>query len=88
MVVLGPTVFDRIAQAGIHPAIDNVEAFDRKRRGHDRQVAGHRLQDFDTRPTAHSQRHNGDVGSCEQRRGISRICDQVEGVAGGELHHW
>jgi AcrR family transcriptional regulator len=27
LIVLGPTVFDRIAQAGIHPAIDNVEAY-------------------------------------------------------------
>ncbi len=27
MIVLGPTVFDRIAQAGIHPAVDNVEAY-------------------------------------------------------------
>jgi AcrR family transcriptional regulator len=27
LVVLGPTVFDRIAQAGIHPAVDNVEAY-------------------------------------------------------------
>jgi AcrR family transcriptional regulator len=26
-IVLGPTVFDRISQAGIHPAIDNVEAY-------------------------------------------------------------
>jgi AcrR family transcriptional regulator len=27
LMVLGPTVFDRIAQAGIHPAVDNVEAY-------------------------------------------------------------
>ena len=27
LLVLGPTVSDRIAQAGIHPAIDNVEAY-------------------------------------------------------------
>jgi AcrR family transcriptional regulator len=27
LIVLGPTVFDRVAQAGIHPAIDNVEAY-------------------------------------------------------------
>jgi AcrR family transcriptional regulator len=27
MIVLGPAVFDRISQAGIHPAIDNVEAY-------------------------------------------------------------
>ena len=27
MIVLGPTVFDELAQIGIHPAIDNVEAY-------------------------------------------------------------
>jgi AcrR family transcriptional regulator len=27
LMVLGPTVFDRIAQAGIHPAVDNIEAY-------------------------------------------------------------
>jgi len=27
LLILGPTVFDRITQAGIHPAIDNVEAY-------------------------------------------------------------
>ncbi|MGA3058319.1 MAG: TetR/AcrR family transcriptional regulator, partial [Candidatus Limnocylindrales bacterium] len=27
LIVLGPAVFDRIAQAGIHPAVDNVEAY-------------------------------------------------------------
>jgi len=26
-IVMGPTVFDRVSQAGIHPAIDNVEAY-------------------------------------------------------------
>jgi AcrR family transcriptional regulator len=27
LIVLGPTVFDELAQIGIHPAIDNVEAY-------------------------------------------------------------
>ena len=27
LIVLGPTVFDELAQFGIHPAIDNVEAY-------------------------------------------------------------
>ena len=27
MIVLGPTVFDELARIGIHPAIDNVEAY-------------------------------------------------------------
>jgi len=27
MIVLGPTVFDEISQIGIHPAIDNIEAY-------------------------------------------------------------
>lgn len=27
MIVLGPTVFDELAQIGIHPAIDNIEAY-------------------------------------------------------------
>lgn len=27
LIIMGPTVFDQIARAGIHPAIDNVEAY-------------------------------------------------------------
>jgi hypothetical protein len=27
LIVLGPAVFDELAQIGIHPAIDNVEAY-------------------------------------------------------------
>jgi hypothetical protein len=27
LIVLGPTVFDELAQIGIHPVVDNVEAY-------------------------------------------------------------